>query len=165
MLQATQRDAFVVESDAVRELGPWKGVDFLDVVQELDELECACANLFHRCGLLDRIEIVAHVVDAAALRRDDVVETAEVAHEQCLGVGRLGTEAVIGHRLPAAGLVARIHDLVAEPLQKFEGRDPNFREEGVDETGDEQPDSHSVPPQWLPRLGCRDLSAPIINRP
>jgi hypothetical protein len=117
MLQAAQGDAFVVESDAVQELGPWKGVRLLDVVQELDELESACANLFHRRGLLDRIEIVTHVVDAAALRRDDVVQTAEVAHEQCLGAGRFGTEAVIGHRLPAAGLVARIHDLMAKPLQ------------------------------------------------
>src|SRR5262249_57960404 len=33
----------------------------------------------------------------------------------------------------------------AEALQKFEGRDANFREEGVDETGDEEPDTHA----WL----------------
>jgi hypothetical protein len=75
------------------------------------------------------------VVDAAALGRDDVVETAEVAHEQCLGVGRLVIEAVIGHRLSAAGLVARVDDVMAEALQKLEGRYPNFRKEGVDETG------------------------------
>jgi hypothetical protein len=53
MLQAAQRDAFVVEPDAVRELRPWKGVDFLDVVQELDQFVGSCANLFHRFGLFD----------------------------------------------------------------------------------------------------------------
>jgi hypothetical protein len=43
---------------------------------------------------------------------------------------------------------------VAEPLQKFEGRDPNFWEESVDETGDEEPNAHSVPPlAFISRAG------------
>jgi hypothetical protein len=134
-----------VEADAVRELRPGKGVRLLDVVQELDQFVGSRANLRHSRGLLDRIEIVTHVVDAATLRRHHVIEPGEVAHEESLGVGGLGIEAVIGHRLPAAGLVARVNDHMAEAFQKFEGRDPNFREEGVDETGDEEPDArHSL---------------------
>jgi hypothetical protein len=34
---------------------------------------------------------------------------------------------------------------MAEALQKFESRDPDFRKEGVDETGDEQADAHVAP--------------------
>lgn len=34
---------------------------------------------------------------------------------------------------------------MAEALQKFERRDPNFREEGVDETGDEETNAHVAP--------------------
>jgi hypothetical protein len=126
-------------------------------VQELDDLVGARPNFLHLGGLLDGVEIVAHVVDAAARRSHDIIEVGKIAHEQRLGVGTFGVEPAIGHRLPTAGLVARVYDLVAEALQKLEGRDPNFREEGVDETGDEQPDAHSIPPQWLPILGCRDL--------
>jgi hypothetical protein len=81
VLQPAQRHAFIVEPDAVRELGPRKRVDFLDVVQELDQFVSSRANLRHRRGVLDRIEIVAHMVDAAALRRHHVVEPGEVAHE------------------------------------------------------------------------------------
>ena len=32
-------------------------------------------------GLLDRVEIVAHVVDAAAGGRDELIEAGEIAHE------------------------------------------------------------------------------------
>src|SRR5262249_17994709 len=98
--------------------------------------------LLHVRYLLDRIEIVAHVMDAAPRGRYDVIETAEVADEQCLGIGALGVEPAIGHRLPAAGLVARVYDLMAEALQKLEGRDANFRKEGIDEARDEKPNAH-----------------------
>ena len=114
----------------------------LDVVQELDQFVGTCANLRHGRGLLDRIEIVAHKVDAATLWRHHAIEVREIAHEQGFRVGSLGIEAGIGHRLPAAGLVAGVDDFMAEALQEFEGRDPNFREEGVDETGDEEADAH-----------------------
>jgi hypothetical protein len=32
---------------------------------------------------------------------------------------------------------------VAEPLQELKRRDANFREEGIDEAGDEKPDAHA----------------------
>ena len=49
----------------------------------------------------------------------------------------------IGHRLAAAGLVARIDDLVAEPLQQLERGDADFRKEGIDVAGNEEPNAHS----------------------
>ena len=67
--------------------GPGKRIDLQDVVQELDQLVGAGANLLDRVGLLDGVEIVAHVVDAAAGGRHDVIEAGEIAHEQRLGVG------------------------------------------------------------------------------
>ena len=69
--------------------GPRKRVDLQDVVQELDQLEGARANLLDLVGLLDRVEIIAHVVDAAAGWCHDVVEAGEVAHEQRLGSRRI----------------------------------------------------------------------------
>jgi hypothetical protein len=33
-------------------------------------------------------------------------------------------------------------NVVAEPLEQLERCDADFREEGVDETGDEKPDTH-----------------------
>ena len=86
-------------------------------MQELDDLVGARPNFLHLSGLLDGIEIVAHVVDAAAGRRHDIIEAGEIAHEQHLGIGALGIEPAIGHRLSATGLIARVDDLVAEPLQ------------------------------------------------
>ena len=145
MLEPAQGAAAVVQPDPVRKPGPRKRIDLQDVVQELDQLEGARPHLLHLGGLLDRVEIVAHVVDAAAGGCDDVIEAGEIAHEQRLGVGAFGVEPAIGHRLAAAGLVARIHDLVAEALQQLEGRDADFREEGIDVAGDEQPDAHSSP--------------------
>jgi hypothetical protein len=68
----------------------------------------AAIALVHRIA-----EIVAHMVDAAALWRHYVIEAGEVAH------GAIGVEAVIRHRLPAAGLVARVSDLMAEALWQF----------------------------------------------
>jgi hypothetical protein len=81
MLQATQRDAFVMEPDAVRELGPRKRVDSLDIVQKLDELVGSRTNLLHLIGLFHRVEIVAHMVDTASLWRHHIIEAGEVAHE------------------------------------------------------------------------------------
>ena len=84
------------------------------------------------------------MVDTAAGGRDDVIEAGEVAHEQGFGSGAVRVEAAIGHRLSAAGLVARVDDLVAEPLQKLEGRDADFRKEGIDVAGNEKPDAHGL---------------------
>src|SRR5271155_5593027 len=129
----------------MRKSRPWERFDLQDIAQELNELKGASANLLDLLGLLDSVEIAAHVMDAATLWRHHVVEAGEVAREQGLGGAAIGVEAVICHRLSATGLVARVDDLMTEALQKFEGRDPNFREEGVDETGDEQADAHAAP--------------------
>src|ERR1700733_16246997 len=117
MLEPAQGAAAVVQPDTMRKTGPGKPIDLLDVVQELDQLKGARPHLRHRGGLLDRVEIVAHVVDATARGRDDVIEAGEVAHEQRFGIGAFRIEPAIGHRLSATGLVARVDDLVAEPLQ------------------------------------------------
>jgi hypothetical protein len=117
MLKPAQCTAAVVQSDAMREPGPRKPIDLEDVVQEFDELESASPHFPHLSGLVDGVEIVAHVMDAAARGRHDLIEAGEVAHEQRLGVGGFGIEPAIGHRLSATGLVARVDDLVAEALQ------------------------------------------------
>jgi len=115
----------------MRKTRPWKRVDLQDVVQELDDLVGARPHLLHLGGLLDRVEIVPHVMDAASGRRDDIVEAREIAHEQRLCISAFGVKPAIGHRLRAAGLVARVHDLVAEALQQLQGRDTDFRKEGI----------------------------------
>jgi len=126
----------------MRELGPRKGLDLLNVVQELDQLERSRADLLDLVGLLDGVEIVAHMVDAAAGWRYDVVEAGEVAHEQRLRIGALGVEPAICHRLAAAGLIAGVVDGVAKPLKQLERRNADRGEKGVDVAGDKKPDSH-----------------------
>ena len=113
-------------------------------MQELDDLIGASANFLDLGRLLDRIEIGAHVVHAAAGRRDDIIEPGEIAHEQRFGGGAIGVEPAVGHRLSAAGLIARILDLVAEPLQELERGDADFRKEGVDIARDEKTYAHAI---------------------
>src|SRR5208282_6744027 len=117
------------ESYAVRKPRPGKPLGLLNVMQELDQLESSCPYFLHLRTLFDGIEIVAHVVDTAAGGRDDVIESGEVAHEEGFGRGAVRVEAAVGHRLSAAGLVAWVHDLVVEPLEKLEGRDAHLRKE------------------------------------
>src|SRR3954452_14226582 len=144
----------------MRKSGPRKRVDFLYVMQEFDQLESPRAHLLDLVGLLYR-EIVPHMGDATAGRRDDVVETGKVAHEQRLRIGAFGVETTIGHRLAAAGLVAWIVDIVTEPLQQFEGRDANFWEKGIDVTGDEKADPHL----YLLELTTAISSVRLLFRP
>ena len=127
-------------------------------MQELDEFKGSRADLHHLVGLLDGVEIVPHMMDAATRRRHDVVEAGEVAHEQRLGVGSFRVEPAVRHRLAAAGLIERIYDLVSEPLEQLEGRDANLGEKCVDVAGDKKPDPHASPlgfhwiqraPAWL----------------
>jgi hypothetical protein len=68
VLEPAQRAAAVVQANTMRKLGPGKSVDLQDVVQEFDQLEGPRADLLDFVGLLYRVEIVAHVVDAAAGR-------------------------------------------------------------------------------------------------
>jgi hypothetical protein len=133
----------VVQADPMRESGPGERVDLQDVVQELDQLVGSRADLLDRVGLLDGVEIVPHMVDAAAGRCHDVVEAGEVAHEQRLGLGGLRVEPAVCHRLAAACLVAGVLDVVAEPLQELECRNADVWEECVDVAGNKKSDSHA----------------------
>ena len=62
-------------------------------------------------------------------------------------------------------MLARINDLVAEAHQKFEGRVTNFREKGVDETGDEETNVHLLLIQYRPsdRLTARAKTMILID--
>jgi hypothetical protein len=111
-------------------------------VQELDELIGASTYLLHLRGLLDSIEIVTHVVNATARRRDNVIEAGEVANKQRLRVGRFCIEPAVCRRLSAACLIARIHDLVAKALQQLEACDANLWKESIDVAWDEKSDTH-----------------------
>jgi hypothetical protein len=127
----------------MRESGPRERINPKYVVQELDQLVGSGADLLDHVGLLDGVEIVAHMVDAAAGRRDDVIEAGEVAHKQRLGVGRFRVEPAIRHRLAAACLIMRVLDVMAKPLQQLEGCDTDLRKESVNIARDEKPDPHA----------------------
>jgi hypothetical protein len=68
VLKPAQGAATVVQADPMRKSGPGKSVGPLDVVQKFDQLEGPRANLLDFVGLLYRVKIVPHVVDAAAGR-------------------------------------------------------------------------------------------------
>jgi hypothetical protein len=98
-------------------------------------------------GLLDGIEIIAHVVNATPRGGDDIVEAGEIAHEQRFGGGAFGVEAAIGHRLAATGLIARVDYFMAEALEQLERRDADLGKEGIDVAGNKQTDTH-VSSHW-----------------
>ena len=77
------------------------------VVQEFGEFERARAHLAHGGGLLDRREMLAHMMHATRRRPDDVVVIREIAREHALGAGRFLLRAAVRHRLAAAGLLLR----------------------------------------------------------
>src|ERR1700732_332961 len=129
----------------MRETGPGKCIDLQNVVQELDQLVSSRADHLYDVGLLDGVEIVPHMMDAAAGRRYDVVEAGEVAHEQRLGAGRFRVEPAVRHRLAAALLLVRVLDVVAKPLQELKRRDSNLGEKCVDVAGDKKADPHASP--------------------
>ena len=106
------------------------------------------------------------MVDAAAGRRHDVVEAGEVAHEQRLGAGRFRVEPAVRHRLAAAGLIVRVLDVVAKPLQELKRRDANLREKCVDVAGDKKPDPHASPRfnrRLLPRVATLTRKSGVVH--
>src|SRR5262249_14936471 len=126
------------------------GRDLQVVVQEFDELASPGPDLPGLRGLLDRVEVEPDVMDATPGRADDRVEILEAADELRLGGGGVVLATAVGHRLPAASWVERVLDCAAEAFQEFQGRDAHLREEGVDVTGDEEPDlPGDVPPIGL----------------
>ncbi len=133
-------------------------------MQELDQLVNARPNFLHLGGLLDGIEIIPDVVDAAARGRDDVIEAGEIAHEQRLGVGAIGVEPAICHRLSATSLIARVIDIVAEPFEQLERCDADLWEEGVNVAGDEKPYQHSSLLGLHASNGARGANRLMVNR-
>src|SRR5208337_5161151 len=129
----------------MRESGPRERIDLQDVVQELDQFIGAGADLLDSVGLRDGVEIAPHMVDTAAGRRHDIVETGEVAHEQRLRVGRFRVEPAVCHRLAATCLIVWVRDVVAESFQELERRDADLRKKRVDVAWDEKPDAHASP--------------------
>ena len=116
-------------------------------MEELDELTGPGPDLPGLRRLLDRVEVEPDVVDAACGRPDDRVEILEAVDEEGFGGGGIFLATAVGHRLPAAGLIERVLDRAAEPLEELQGRDAHFGEESVDVTGNEEPDLHrDVPP-------------------
>jgi hypothetical protein len=112
-------------------------------MEKFDDLEDAPANRFHLWRLLNGIEIVRHMMDTAAGRRDDTIKAGEIAHEQGFGRGAIGVEATIRHWLSATGLIARINDIVVKALEQLEGGDTHFGENGVDLARNGESDVHS----------------------
>jgi hypothetical protein len=111
-------------------------------VEKFHQLMRIAADLLHRDGLRNSIQMFAYVMRAASGWSDDMVELAEVLHEQRFRPGRILLAAAVGHHLPAAGLVERIDDLDAEPFQQLQRGNADRREEGVDVTGNEQSHFH-----------------------
>ena len=82
------------------------------------------------------------MLDAAARRRNDILETGEDFTEQGFRPGRADLVPLVGHGLTATGLVFRVLDLDPEPLQQFEGGDTDLRINCVDVAGNKQGDLH-----------------------
>jgi hypothetical protein len=135
--QLAQSAAGIVQTDLVRKLRPGKGIDLEHVMQELNQLIGIAFDLLRLCGLRYGIQVLAHVVGTTARWSHDVLELLEVLHEQRLGPGRILLTTAVRHHLPAAGLVERIDDLDAEPLQQLKRCNADRREEGVDIAGNE----------------------------
>ena len=159
VLEPAQCTATIVQADPMWKFGPGKGIDFLDVVQKFDQFEGSRTDFLDLVGLLDGVEIVSYIVDATAGRCDDVIEAGEVAHEQRLSGGGFVVEPAIYHRLAAAGLVARVVDVVAEPLEQFDlgsrSRDTRF-DSMAKISGLQKADSGRVPkPRQLPKQVLR----------
>src|SRR6516165_11414013 len=98
-------------------------------------------------------------MDATAGRPDDRFETLEALNEESLGGSGIVLAAAVGHRLPAAGLIERVLDRAAESLEELQGRDAHFRKEGVDVTGNEEPELHRHPLRRLPPASSKGASA------
>jgi len=119
MAEAPDGGAAVVEAHPVRKGRPGEGRDLQVVVQELDELSGPGADLPGLGRLFDRIEVIPDVVDAAPGWPDDRVEILEAVDEEGFGGGGIVLATAVGHRLAAAGLVERILDRAAEPLEEL----------------------------------------------
>jgi hypothetical protein len=114
-------------------------------VYELDDITRSDANLARLGRLCVRIEVEAHMVDAASRGTDDRVELFEATYEESLRRGSVVLAAAVRHGLTTASLVERVLDGTTELLEKLESRDAHLGEERVDGTWNEEPHSHRTP--------------------
>jgi hypothetical protein len=87
-------------------------------------------------------------MNAASGGTDDIVESGKVLDEKPFGRRRFFVTAAVGHWLATAGLIERIGNFDAEPLEQLEGRDANFGKEGVHIARNEQCDPHRRSPRF-----------------
>ena len=131
----------------MREPGPRKRIDLLDVVQKLDELTGPSPNLLGLGRLFDRIEMEPDVVDTATRRPDDRIELFEAIDKESLGRSRIVLATTVSHGLAAAGLIERKFDRTAKPFEELKRRNADFRKKRVDVAWNEESDLHRrVPP-------------------
>src|ERR1700761_1237223 len=116
-----QRAAAVVKPYPMWKLSPGKVTGADHVVQKLDQFIGDGAHLLHLSGLLDCSQMLAHVMNTARRRTDDVVVSREIARKDLLRAGRFGLGAAVRHWLAAAGLLLGIVHLDAEALKQFKG--------------------------------------------
>src|SRR2546426_6406370 len=115
-------------------------MDLHDVVQKLDQLVGVLAHVLYGIGLLDGVEVMAYLLDAAPGRSNNGIEILEVLDEEAFRRRGVDLVSAVGHRLSTAGLPQRIAHLEAEPSQEFKGRNANFGEKQIDVARNEQTD-------------------------
>jgi hypothetical protein len=138
-----QSAATVVQPDPVGKRRSGKPIGFDDVVQEPDHLVGPGSDLFQVVGLLDRIEIVASMVNSTARGCRDVVEPGEIAHEKGFGGSAIAVEPAVCHWPAAACLGTGTNDIMAEAFEQFASCYADLGQEGVDLAGDEESDTHA----------------------
>lgn len=136
--------AGVVQADAVREAGV-EPCGFHHVVEKFADLPDAGVETGMLAVVVEQARVAFADEDHAAGRGPhDVV----IPFEQCIHAfgERLGValESRIGHRLSAAGLVERVVHVAAHAAEQFAGSASHFGVDGVDVTGDEQSDFHTL---------------------
>lgn len=136
--------AGVVQADAVREAGV-EPRGFHHVVEKFADLPDAGVETGMLAVVVEQARVAFADEDHAAGRGShDVV----IPFEQCIHAfgERLGValESRIGHRLSAAGLVERVVHVAAHAAEQFAGSASHFGVDGVDVTGDEQSDFHTL---------------------
>jgi len=95
------------------------------------------AHVLHGSGLLDGVEVLAYLLNAAPCGADNAIEVFEVLNEEVFRLSGVALISAVGHRLSTTSLPQRIADLEAEPLQEFKGRNANFGEQQIDVARDE----------------------------
>src|SRR5579871_7054789 len=99
---------------------------------------------------------------AGARRNHDVLSVAKRVQETAGHGGRLFRVPAVERRLPAAGLILREIDLVAQTLEHVGSGDSDLRKDLIDDTGDKECDAgHDLP---LCRIGW-EKSPPNCARP